>query len=103
MRTFTITWDMPTTRESGLPLLGTDILHTEVSLSADQGASFGLLSNVVLPTREIVIPDLEVGTWIVRFVVVDTLNRRSQNADFELIVVDETPPGIVQNVSVTSV
>lgn len=101
MKTALITWDLPTTRQSGLPLAITDIKHVEVLLSADLGATYGLLDAVAPPVTQLSVPDLEVGEWRFRLVVVDTADRRSSNIDVTAIVPDESAPGTVTNVNIT--
>ena len=100
MKTALITWDLPTTRESGLPLDPADIQHVEVSLSADLGQNFGVLDTVAPPTLELTVPDLEIGDWVTRLVVVDTAGRRSADFDVPFNVPDDTAPGTVVNVNV---
>jgi hypothetical protein len=95
----TVSWDLPTTRESGNPLPVEEIEATEVSLSADQGANFGVLNNVLPPETSLLIPDLADGTWIVRLVVLDFNGRRSANVDTPFVV-DSSPPGPAVNPSV---
>lgn len=103
MKNVNISWELPTTRESGFPLDPADIQHVEVSLSADLGANFTVLNNVAPPTLDLTVPDLEIGDWIFRLVVVDTADRRSVNVDTPVNVPDETAPTGVLNVQVTFV
>lgn len=98
-----VAWDLPTTRESGLPLEVDEILHVEVFLSADLGQTFTPINNIEPPTTEITVPDLDVGDWIFRLVVVDVDGRRSTNVDVNVNVPDETAPGGVINVRVSFV
>jgi len=96
----TVSWDLPTTRESGNPLPVGKIAHVRVELSADQGANFTFMDSVAPPATTHLLPDLSDGTWIVRLQVVDTDGRRSANVD-EAFVVDSSDPGPVENPSVT--
>jgi len=102
-RNVNVTWDLPTTRESGGELLPSDILHTEASISVD-GVTFTVL-NTFLPsqTQALFMPDVDLGDWIVRLVVVDKALRRSVVVDTPFNVPDETAPGTVLNVVVTLV
>lgn len=98
-----VSWDLPTTRESGLPLDPADIQHVEVLLSADLGATFTPINNIVPPDTDILVPDLDIGDWIFRLVVVDTAGRSSADVDTPVNVPDETNPSTVVNVQVTFV
>lgn len=98
-----VSWDLPTTRESNLPLNPDDIQHVEVSLSANLGGDFTIINTIEPPTTDITVPDLDVGDWIFRLVVVDTDGRRSINIDVDVNVPDETNPSSVVNVQVTFV
>jgi hypothetical protein len=95
----TVSWDLPTTRESGKPLPVEQIEATEVSVSADQGANFSVLNNVLPPETSLLMPDLTDGTWIVRLVVLDMNGRRSSNVDTPFVV-DSSPPGPAENPAV---
>ena len=101
MKNATVSWDLPTTRESGFPLDPADIQGVEVSLSADGGASFSVLNTVAPPETELLVPDLEIGDWAFRLVVVDTNGKRSADVDALFNVPDETAPSAVVNPQVT--
>ena len=101
MKTALSTWDLPTTRESGNPLPVDEILHVEVSVSADLGATYTVLDSVIPPDTELTVPDLEAGEWRFRLVVVDINNRRSADVDVSVVVPDETAPGVVTNVQIS--
>lgn len=101
MKNVRIAWELPTTRESGLPLDVANIQHVEVFLSADLGANFVPLNIVAPPTLDLLVPDVDIGDWIFRLVVVDTDNRTSVAIDTPVNVPDETNPGSVVNVLVT--
>lgn len=100
MKNVRIAWELPITRESGLPLDLADIQHVEVSLSADLGANFVVLNTVAPPTLDLLVPDVDIGDWIFRLVVVDTDGRTSADVDTPVNVPDETNPGSVVNVTV---
>lgn len=96
----TVSWDWPTTRESGNELSVDEISGCIVSLSADQGANFTVLNTVAPPDgNSLLMPDLTDGTWIVRLMVIDTDGRRSSVVDTPFAV-DSSPPGPVVNPSV---
>lgn len=92
----TVSWDLPTTRESGNALPVEDILHVILSLSADQGGNFTVMDTIAPPATSHLLPDLTDGTWIVRLMVVDTDNKRSSIVDTPFVV-DSSPPGPVEN------
>jgi len=94
-----ISYDLPTTRESGLPLPAAEIAGVEISLSADAGANFVVVDTVVPPSMGLDITQLENGTWIARLIVIDTAGQRSMTVD-QPFVSDDSAPGIVTNVNV---
>ena len=101
MKNVRIAWDLPTTRESGLTLDPTDIAYVEVFLSADLGVNFVSLNQVIPPTVDLFVPDVDIGDWIFRLVVVDTADKQSVAVDTPVNVPDETNPSSVINVVVT--
>ena len=101
MKNVRISWDLPTTRESGFPLNVSEIAYVEVFLSADLGANFVSLNQVVPPTVDLFIPDVDVGEWIFRLVVVDTEDKQSVAVDTSVVVPDGSNPSSVVNVVVT--
>ena len=103
MKNVNIAWELPTTRESGFPLDIADIQHVEVSMSADLGNNFVVINTIAPPTLDITVPDLEIGDWIFRLVVVDTADKRSADVDVSVNVPDETNPSSVVNVTVSFV
>ena len=103
-KNITITWDLPTTRQSGGPLSPQDIDHIQVELSADGGANYGEIARLA-PTDEqkVFVPDSEPGIWHFRISVVDITGGRGVHIEqVEVPVpVDNTPPNPVSNVNVT--
>lgn len=99
--TVTVTWTLPTTRESGNTLDLALIAGVDVSLSADGGQNF-TLTDTVPPgaAQTIVFPDLVDGSYSVRLVVRLTTGRMSSGVDtpFEL---DTSAPSNVANIQVT--
>ena len=97
-----VTWDLPTTRESGNELPRGEIDYTVASISLT-GSGVYTEMNRFIPSQEqlLFLPDTDVGVWTVRLVVVDTDGRQSKNADAEFEVPDESAPGTVVNVAVT--
>lgn len=104
MTTAIITWTLPATRESGLPLAVADIASVALALSADGGANFAPLGDVLsTDTQEFTVADLSVGDWQVQLVVLDTSGRTSQPVVALFNVPDDTPPGTVISVKITFV
>ena len=100
MRDMTVTYDLPTTRKSGRSLAVSDISGVEISLSADNGENFAVLGTVAPPATSLTQTELEVGDYILRLVVIDSLSRRSDAVDMAFIVADNTAPGTVRNVEI---
>jgi hypothetical protein len=106
MTTAVVTWDLPTTRESGGPITPEDISGVQVSLSSDGGATFIAQGNIFVPNpMTISIPNLDDGTYIIRLVVVAKGGVRSANSDtpFTIVTADTSPPSTVQNVIVVTI
>ena len=80
-----LAWTWPTNRVLGEALPLAQILHNEISMSADGGANFSGLAQVEPiagePTAEHLVADLAPGTYIFRSVIVDTEDRRSDTAE----------------------
>ncbi len=101
MKNLLVTWDLPTARIGGGALAVDDILHVEVSLSADGGENFSVLGSVPsADTQEFGASDLDIASYIVRFVVVLVDGQRSANVDLPFDVVDDSPPNGVVNVAI---
>ena len=97
-----VTWDLPTTRQSGLALDLTEIQHVLVAFRVIGAPEFTTLGQV-LPTdpQAFAIADVDIGDWELRLVVVDTANRVSAPVDTAFNIPDESPPGVVVNVAIT--
>lgn len=92
MANLTVTWVLPTTRESGKPLAPADIAGVEIELSADAGQTWGTVGTYPPATLSTVIQDVDFGEWHVRGTVVDTKDRRSQPTLGTIVNEDTTPP-----------
>jgi hypothetical protein len=94
-RNVNVAWVYPTTRESTKPLNPADIASVEISLSADNvnWSAYDTFPNGVLST---VIPELDIGEWFVRGVVVDTAGKRSKPKVASIVVPDDSAPGELQ-------
>ena len=97
MKTANVTWTDPTERTNGKPL---SLSAVRVELSADQGANFGLLADVVAGEEALEIPDLEDGTWTLRLTCIDTDLIESE-AVVHAFDIDTSLPNPVANVEVT--
>ena len=102
MKNVTVTWDLPTQRESGFPLNPADIANVEFGMRVVGAPDFTVLGTV-LPTdpQTFAVADVDIGDWEIRLVVVDTAARRSADVIAPFTVPDETNPGVVVNVNVT--
>lgn len=88
----TLTWALPTTRESGKPLAVTDIQYVAVEVSADAGASWALIGTFPPDVLATAVTDLDFGTWNFRGTVVDTKGRASAPLTAVLVNEDTSPP-----------
>lgn len=87
-----VSWVLPTTRESGKPLDVADIARVELSLSVD-GVNWSAYNTFTPDIFNTVIPELEIGTWFVQGVVVDTAGKSSAPVVESIAIPDDTAPG----------
>ena len=87
-----VSWVLPTTRESTLPLDPADIASVELELSTD-GVAFVPYDTFAANVLSTVIPDLEVGKWYVQGLVVDTAGQKSKPVVESIVILDTSPPG----------
>lgn len=92
MADVTVTWVLPTTRESGRPLKIEDIDRVVLELSADGGANFGAVDEFPSSVTETVLVEMEPGEWFVRGYVRDTKGRKSQPVTRSIVIEDPSPP-----------
>ena len=97
MSNIRLTWDHPTTRESGLPLDPADIAETQISMSADGGVNWSPIGFTSFLTHEFVITDVEPATYDFRAVTVDTKGEPSAPVDTEVSVLDQSAPSSPTN------
>ena len=80
-----LAWTWPTQRVLGEALPLAQIAMFEISMSADGGANFSGLAQVIPvpgePQGEHLVADLAPGTYIFRGIVVDTEDRRSAESE----------------------
>lgn len=77
-----LSWALPSTRVNGKALDPSEIQGVEIRMSADGGANFGPTATVTpSEVQEFVVDNLVAGSYLFRFVVVDTDNRRSDSFD----------------------
>ena len=92
MRDVTVTWVLPTTRESGKPLAPADIDRVILEMSVDGSNYVGVdeFPSSVLSTAVV---ELESGEWFFRGTVRDTKGRKSKPVVRSIVIEDDTPPG----------
>lgn len=99
MASILLKWTLPTVRTSGRPLPIEEIDQALIEISADGGASFGVLGQFKPGDQEVLVPDTEPGTWYFRGTVFDTNGRASApvvSAPVEVpLPPDTTPPGVL--------
>lgn len=101
-RNVDVNWVYPTTRESTKPLNPADIAAVELELSVD-GTLWTPYNSFPNPVLSTTIPELDIGTWYVRGIVVDTAGRKSKPLTGSITVPDETAPGPLANLTLTLV
>lgn len=99
----TISWDLPTVREDGSPLLASDILEVQVSIRVDNPTAPWTLVASISPAspQDFTAGDVDVGDWEYKLVVVDTEGRLGAAVITKFTVVSDAPPEIVTNVVIT--
>ena len=96
-RTATAKWELPTTRQSGLPADPAEVQGTEIALAV-QGGPFSVLEPMVPASKlELVIPDLTPGDYICRYVPIDMDDVRGASDEVPFNVPDDTPLAAVEN------
>lgn len=96
----TLNWTLPTEREDGVALDVSEILRTDISMSADGGTNFSPTSPV-LPTdpQTFVVDNLTAGSYLFRATVIDTLGQPSGDAEVTGSIL--APPAAIADLSVT--
>lgn len=96
----TLNWTLPTEREDGVALDVSEIMGTEISMSADGGANF---SPVVIVAPDVPqtfeVDNLTAGNYEFKATVVDTAGRRSVDAMVTGSIL--APPAGIADLSVT--
>ena len=97
----TARWEHPTKRQSGLPMDPAHVQGTEVALAV-AGGPYAVLEPMVPPeTLQLRIPDLTPGDYLCRLVSIDLEDDRGADTELPFNIADESPPGPVENASVT--
>ena len=98
----TARWEHPTKRQSGLPMDPGQVKGTEVALAV-AGGPYAVLTDPILPpaTLDHLIPDLSPGDYKCRLVSIDLEDDRGADTELPFNIPDPTPPGPVENASVT--
>ena len=97
----TLSWALPTTRESGKPLAVADIAHVAIELSANGGADWAPIGTFGAEVTSIPVTDLDFGIWTFRGTVVDTKGRSSAPLETVFVVEDTTAPGALVSLTAT--
>lgn len=92
MTDVTVRWVLPTTRESGKPLVVTDIDRVVIEMSADGGVNYVGIDEFPSSVLETVVVELEPGEWFFKGYVRDTKGRKSQPVVRSKVIEDPTPP-----------
>ena len=94
-------WDHPTKRQSGLPMDPAHVKGTEVSLAV-AGGPYAVLEPLLPPIiLEHVIPDLSPGDYLCRLVSIDLEDDPGAATELAFNIADESPPGPVENATIT--
>lgn len=99
-RNVTVTWVLPTVRESGKPLDIADIAAVELAISVDN-ATWSPYDEFANDVTETVVPELDAGDWYFRGVVRDTNGRFSQPVYGTVQIPDETAPGALSSLTLS--
>lgn len=92
-------YKLPTTRANGRALAVDEISGVEISLSTD-GATYSPINTVAPPTQELLITELEPGTWYLRYVVIDKRGNRGVPHSQSVVIEDNSPPSAVTEVTI---
>ena len=95
-----VSWVLPTVRESGKPLDPAQIGGVELSLSVDN-VNWSVYNTFPKEVLNTVIPELEVGTWYVSGLVIDTAGKRGKPLVQSVVVPDETAPGALVSLTLS--
>lgn len=96
----TLSWALPTTRESGKPLAVEDIQRVVVEVSANGGADWALVGTFAPDVLSTQVTDLDFGTWLFRGIVVDNKGRSSAPLEAVLVNEDTSPPSALLTLEV---
>lgn len=103
MPNVTVSWTLPTTRESGKPLNPADIRGVNIEISAD-GVDFGEIGEFPPTELSTVVQDLEPGAWMFRGTVFDTKDRPSAPVEASIdipVPEDVTPPSALPTLTLS--
>ena len=92
MQNVTVSWVLPTTRESGKALNPADIHRVVLEMSADGGANYVGVDEFPPTVLSTVVVELEPGEWFFRGTVRDTKGRKSASITRSLVIEDTSPP-----------
>lgn len=101
MKNFVIEWTLDLTRQLGTPLTIDEIEGVEISVSGDNGLNWSAMPLIPPTILTTTISDMDVGSYLVRGVVVDKLGQRSTPVVQPAEVPDESPPSALESLTVT--
>lgn len=93
MTDITVTWVLPSTRESGKPLDPADIDRVILEMSADGGVNYVGVDEFPPSVLATTVVELEPGEWFFRGTVRDTAGRKSKPLVRSTVIADTSPPG----------
>jgi hypothetical protein len=99
-RNINVNWVYPTVRESGKPLLPSEIQSMELSLSVDN-TNWAIFNTYPASQTSTLVTEMDAGEWFFRGIVIDTNNRRSAPLVASVVVPDETNPGALTSLTAT--
>lgn len=104
MRTATVNWLLPSTRDLGGDLSEQEIAGVEVELALEGTNPVQVAATVAPPisggSLSHTISDLDFANWYFRLTVLGTDGQRGNPVDAPFAIVDTSPPGTVTNVTV---
>ena len=96
-----VSWEVPETRESGLPLPTNEIDSVVIELSADGGNNFVEIQRFPPTVTSFTQTELEPGDWHFRGYVLDTAGRASAPVSASINIPDNSAPGPLNSLNLS--